>query len=221
MEPLIVEDVMLLLLDDESGSPAGAGTLHYSLGGALLVDLVLADRIEVGRKGVTVVDGPPMGDPLLDDALAKVAEKRRGVHALLFVLGQGLTERVVERLAERGLVRRETRKVLRLFRTTTWPAEDARHETELRGQLRRVLVDGEQPGARAAAIISLLNAINVLYIVLDDLPWRAVAKRASEIQKGEWVSDPATQAVMTTNAAVIASAASAAAAAAATAATNS
>lgn len=221
MDLLIVEDVMLLLLDDESGSPAGAGTLHYSLGGALLVDLVLADRIEVGRKGVTVVDGPPMGDPLLDDALAKVAEKRRGVHALLFVLGQGLTERVVERLAERGLVRRETRKVLRLFRTTTWPAEDARHETELRGQLRRVLVDGEQPDARAAAIISLLNAINVLYIVLDDLPWRTVAKRASEIQKGEWVSDPATQAVMTTNAAVIASAASAAAAAAATAATNS
>lgn len=221
MDLLIVEDFMLLLLDDESGSPAGAGTLHYSLGGALLVDLALAGRIELDGTSVTVVDGPPLEDPLLADALAQVGQKRRGVHALLFVLGQGLSERITERLAERGLVRRESRKVLGLFRTTTWPADDVRHEAELRAQLRRVLVDGEQPDGRAAALIALLNAINVLYIVIDDLPWRTVAKRAHEIQNGEWVGDPATQAVMTTNAAVIASAASAAAAAAATAATNS
>ncbi|WP_116948530.1 GOLPH3/VPS74 family protein [Jiangella endophytica] len=223
MDLLIVDDFMLLLLDDESGSPAGAGTLHYSLGGALLVDLALAGRITIESKGVTVVDGPPLDDPLLDDALAKVAEKRRGTHALLFVLGQGLSDRVTERLVERGLIRRETRKFLGLFRTTTWPADDVRHEAELRERLRRVLVGGEQPDARTAAIIALLNAINVLHIVVSgpDLPWRTVANRASEIQQGEWATDPATQAVMTTYAGIVASAASAVAVAAATAATNS
>lgn len=221
MDLLIVEDFMLLLLDDDSGSPAGAGTLHYSLGGALLVDLALQGRIEIDSKGVTVVPASPPTDPLLADALEKIGEKRRGTHALLFVLGQELSDKVTERLLERGLVRREQRKVLRLFRTTTWPADDVRHEDDLRAQLKRVLVDGEQPDARAAAIIALLNAINVLYIVLDDLPWRTVAKRAYEIQKGDWAGDPATMAVMTTNAGIVAATASAVAVAAATGVANS
>lgn len=220
MDLLIVDDFMLLLLDDESGTPAGAGTLHYSLGGALLVDLALAGRITMEPKGVTVVDGPPLEDPLLDDALAEVAEKRRSANALIFILGQGLTERVTERLVERGLIRRETRKFLGLFRSTAWPADDVRHEAELRERLKRVLVDGEQPDARTAAIISLLNAINVLPTVLSELPWRTVANRAYEIQKGEWAADPATRAVMTTYAGIIAATAGAVAVAATSAAAN-
>ncbi|SDU75173.1 GOLPH3/VPS74 family protein [Jiangella alkaliphila] len=223
MDLLIVEDFMLLLLDDDSGSPAGAGTLHYSLGGALLVDLALQGRIEIESKGVTVLPGPPPDDPLLADALEKIGEKRRSTHSLLFVLGQGLSDKVTERLLERGLIRREQRKFLGLFRTTTWPADDARHEAELRAGLERVLVHGDDPDARTAAIIALLNSINVLYIVVSgpDFPWRVVAKRAYEIQQGDWAGDPATQAVMTTNAGIVAATASAVAVAAATGVANS
>nr|WSZ95137.1 GPP34 family phosphoprotein [Streptomyces sp. NBC_00857] len=53
-ETLIVEDVMLMLLDDETGVEAGAGTLHYTLGSAVLVELALLGRIDIdeGRAGL-------------------------------------------------------------------------------------------------------------------------------------------------------------------------
>ncbi|MGH3917021.1 MAG: GPP34 family phosphoprotein, partial [Pseudonocardiaceae bacterium] len=43
-DPLIVEDVMLLL-HDETGTPATAATLLHALGGAVLVELAPQGRI--------------------------------------------------------------------------------------------------------------------------------------------------------------------------------
>ncbi|WRL66498.1 GPP34 family phosphoprotein [Blastococcus brunescens] len=53
---LIVEDLMLLLMDDDGASVQGAGTLHYTLGGALLTELALLGRVETDGTGI--VNGP-------------------------------------------------------------------------------------------------------------------------------------------------------------------
>ena len=73
---------MLMLLDDETGVEAGAGTLHYTLGGAVLVELALLGRIDIdeGRAGlngpeVLAVGDDPLSDPLLQSAYEKVAER--------------------------------------------------------------------------------------------------------------------------------------------------
>src|ERR1700754_5057213 len=132
---LIVEDLMLLLLDDEHGVPAGAGTLYYTLGGAMLAELALRGSIEIdpergglnGPKVLAVADGPH-SDPLLQDAYEKVAEKPRGVQTLLITIGTSLSEQVVDRLVERGLLRREKKKLLRLIPMTSLEVEDGRHE---------------------------------------------------------------------------------------------
>ncbi|MER6004007.1 GPP34 family phosphoprotein [Nonomuraea angiospora] len=140
---LIVEDLMLLMLDDETGAIAGAGTLHYTLGGAVLVELALNGRIETdgGRPGlngpkiIAVGDGP-LSDPLLQSAYEKVAERPQRVQPLLLAIGGGLWKPVIDRLVERGLIRRESRRVLGVFRTTRLPAEDTGHEAELRRKVR-------------------------------------------------------------------------------------
>ncbi|SNY24210.1 Golgi phosphoprotein 3 (GPP34) [Paractinoplanes atraurantiacus] len=64
---------MLLLLDDETGTPAAAGTLPYALGGAVLVELALMGRVETDGKKVHAAGEGPLGDPLLQDAYDKVA----------------------------------------------------------------------------------------------------------------------------------------------------
>lgn len=213
---LIAEDLLLLLMDDETGTPAQAGTMYYALGGAVLAELALLGRVEAGRKVVATGDGP-LPDPLLREAYEKVAGKERGVQTLLIEIGSRLWEPLVERLLERGLIRREQRKVLGLFRVTRLPAADAAHEAGLRRQIRAALVDGEDADPRTAALIALLSASGALPMLRPQLAWSGdVYRRAKEYENGNWGAGAVSEAVTRTAAAIAASTAVVAAAAAAT-----
>ncbi|GHH27828.1 GOLPH3/VPS74 family protein [Lentzea cavernae] len=204
---LIVEDLALLLMDDESGTPAAAGTLHYTMGGAVLVELALAGLVEVRDRKV-VVTGTAPEDPLLRYGYDKAAEKPRSVDSLLLKIGADMWTRVVDRLVERGLISREKKKVLGLFRVTTLPAADTRHEEEVRQRIRAVLVDGASPDPRTAALTALLSASGALPMLRPQLAWSGdVARRAKELEKGNWGAEAVNAAVVRTAAAIAASSA--------------
>ncbi len=213
-EMLIVEDLTLLLLDDETGTPSAAGTLHYTLGGALLVELALLGRVETeegtwlqGLKVRAAGDGP-LPDPLLQAAFDQVARKPRGVQATLLDIGAGLLKPVTERLIERGHIRRESRKVLGLFNVTRTPAGDTGHEAELRQRVRAALVDGVEPDARTAAVIALVSASGALPSLRPALAWSStVARRAKEFEQGNWGAKAVGDAVSQAAAAIAAASA--------------
>ncbi len=160
--PLIVEDVVLLLLHDEVGPPATATTLLHALGGAVLVDL--AHRGLVATDGPTVValgDDPPT-DPVLRSARATVARWPRTVRSLVPELGADLWKPVVDRLVERGRIRRERTRPLGLHPVTVRAAPDPHHEAALRAHLRAVREGGDRPDVRTAAVLALLSASGAL-----------------------------------------------------------
>lgn len=150
---LIMEDVLLLMMDDRTGVPAGAATLHYTLAGAVLV------------------------------------EHPRHIHALLATIGFPLSEQATERLVRRGLLRRERKRFLGLFPTTSLAATDTGHESALREQVRAVLEDDARPDARLAAVIAVISASGTL-VLLHPVPrWSGrVATRAKDIEQGHWVA---------------------------------
>lgn len=207
---LIVEDLMLLLMDDESGAIAGAGTLYYTLGGAVLVELDLDGHITVdendkGLNGLKVhaVPGNALSDPVLQTAHEKVADRVRGVQTLLIEIGTGLRETVLDRLVERGMLRRESKKTLGLFRSTSTNAADTRHKKALMERVRAVLVYGEEPDARTAAVIGLLSASGTLPSLHRSIPWSGkVYTRAKELEQASWGAEAVNTAVMRTVAAV-------------------
>ncbi|GMA30914.1 GOLPH3/VPS74 family protein [Litorihabitans aurantiacus] len=174
MNMLIVEDVMLLLLDDGTGQIAGSSSLTPVLGGGVLLELALAEHVWVEEKQgfwhaakVHPVPGTPApADPLLQGALGVVAEKPRTAQDLVGRLGRNLRDHVTERLAQRGIVRREDTTVMGIFPSTRWPAQDVRHEQELRGAVELVLGHGAAPDARVGAVISLLSAADQAHKVL-------------------------------------------------------
>ncbi|MEU8866843.1 GOLPH3/VPS74 family protein [Streptomyces umbrinus] len=209
-ETLIVEDLVLLLMDDESGAIAGAGTLYYTLGGAVLVELGLDGHITVdendkGLNGLKVraVPGDALSDPVLQTAHEKVAERVRGVQTLLIEIGTGLHETVLDRLVERGMLRRESKKTLGVFRSTSTTAADTQHKKALMEKVRAVLVYGEEPDARTAAVIGLLSASGTLPSLHRSIPWSGkVYTRAKELEQASWGAEAVNTAVMRTVAAV-------------------
>lgn len=211
METLIVEDLLLLLLDDEKGHIAGEGTLYYTLGGAVLLELALSGRVRVEAKksafsGALVhsVGSVPPTDPILAEAFAKIRVKPRSAQTLIMMLGTNLRKEVTDRLVERGLVRRDTKKFLGLFKSTSWPAEDTRHEAELRERIRAVLVYGAEPDPRTGALIALLDASGQMPLVLTfpGTPARDIAKRVKAVSEGVWAAEAVKNAILATNGAV-------------------
>ncbi|MFI1221549.1 MULTISPECIES: GPP34 family phosphoprotein [unclassified Streptomyces] len=209
-EMLIVEDLTLLMMDDKSGAIAGAGTLYYTLGGAVLVELGLGGRIRVdendtGLNGVKVhaVAGRTPSDPLLRAAHAKVGERVRGVQTLLIEIGTGMRETVLDRLVERGMLRQETKKTLGLFRTTSTTAADTGRKKEVMERVRAVLIDGEEPDDRTAALTGLLSASGTLPTLHRSIPWSGkVYKRAKELEQSSWGAEAVNAAVLRTVAAI-------------------
>ncbi|WP_328395617.1 GOLPH3/VPS74 family protein [Nocardia sp. NBC_00416] len=193
-EMLIVEDVLLLMLDDETGVPARTGALHLTLGCAVLVDLALLSRVEIDEAGagpagpeVRAVGDGALPDRLLQSVYDKLAERPRGIQSLLPGIGGGLWKPVIDRLIERGLVRRESKRLLGVFRTTSWPAEDTRHEDALRQRISAVLEGGQSPDARTAAVIALLSASGALTDIRPALPWSdEIRERAKNLEQGSW-----------------------------------
>ncbi|QFU89387.1 GPP34 family phosphoprotein [Amycolatopsis sp. YIM 10] len=208
-EPLIAEDLLLLMLDDKSGTPAGAGTLHYALGGAVLVELALRGRVETDGSGglggpkVLAAGEGPLGDPLLQEAYDKIAEKPRSVQSLLMAIGGGLRKTLVERLVERGFLRRESKRVLGLIPRTTLPIDDGRYESELRQRVRAVLEDGVEPDVRTAAVVALLSSSGTLPSLHPVPKWSGeVYHRGKEFEEGSWGASAVNTAVTRTATAI-------------------
>ena len=211
---LIVEDLLLLLLDDTTGTIAGEGTLYYTLGGAVLVELALRGAVAPDESrtlfnGIRIgaVKGELPSDPLLREAYEKVAKKPRGVQELLIEIGSSLRGEVLDRLVERGFIRREKKKVLGIFPTTRMPAQRPEYEAQLLERVRAVLEDGVEPDARTAALTALLSSSGTLPQLHPAITWSgAVYTRGKELEKGSWGADAVNTAIASTNAAIAASA---------------
>jgi hypothetical protein len=224
MTTLIAEDLLLLLLDDEKGT-ATSSYVDVALGGAVLLELALAEAVTVRERtsiwsGAKVVatPGAVVDDPVLAAGLATVAERERSASDLVNRLGKGVKGVLAERLAARGLLQRQDDKVLGLFPRTRWLAADTAHEVEVRRRLSAVLVQGVEPDARTGALVALLASVDKAPASVDHegVPKRDVRRRAKEVAEGAWAADAVKDAIAASTAAVMAGVTAATAATAAT-----
>ncbi len=215
---IIAEDLLLLTYDDESGAAdPWIDQLDLRLAGALLVELAILGRVEitaaaetlpdgttVKRGRVVVRDASPAGHPELDSALALIGTRPRKPESLIEPLSKGLRDRLLAGLAERGILRRETKKVLRLFPITRWPAADLAHEAALIERLRSVLVEGVSPTPSEAAIVALAKGTNLIKTLVGKEHRKIAAARAKELRSGAWAADAAQSAIDSVNAVMVA-----------------
>ncbi len=218
---LIAEEYLLLALDEKSGKPrVGSDVLGPALGGALVTELALRERVGVtpheagwNKRGrVTIINTTPTDDPELDAALAKLVENEgRKVKDLLSEystkkrrLSHGVRERLLDRLAASGALVRTEDTVLGFIPRTTWPAGDSRREDDVRRRLQAALVDGTTPTERTVALIALLQVTGLLTKVVTTENKRALKAKAKELTDGDWAAKAVKDAIQEAAAATMA-----------------
>ena len=224
---LIAEDLLLLLLDDDTGTVQGSVELTPLLGGALLAELALMDAVRIGeKKGIWVpakvqiamADAPdlPPRDPLLAEAFQLVHEKDRSAQDLVGRLGKGVRDKLTTRLVEAGILERKESRILGIFPRTTWPAADRSHEEALRRDLTAVLVEGTEPDPRLGTIVALLVAAGRAHKTVPHpgVTDRDVKARAKAVAEGNWAAKAVKDAIDAVAAATMAAVTAAATAAA-------
>jgi hypothetical protein len=218
----IADDLLLVLLDDDTGRPRVDGTrLDYALAGAVLLELAMNGRVDVlpGRPrkaSVVVVDSRPLDDEILDGVLRQIGERRKAAPQLVPILSKGLRRRLIARGERTGRLRGERTRILGLFPVERFPAADRTRRSEILQRLHQVLVGGASPDPHLSAVIAVLAAVGAAPMVVGPLrrsERKAVKRRASEIGEGAWAAEAVQKAVAAVQAAVAASAAGAAVAA--------
>jgi Golgi phosphoprotein 3 len=214
-------ELLLLALHDEKGTLAFGQMIEYGLGGALLTELMLEERVKVVeenrwrlRQFVEMVRDSSTGDAALDAAMEKITTKRRT--SPVNTIGRlasirGLRNLVATDLARRGILQETQRQVLLLFRRRVYPTLDPQPERAVVARVRQAM-DGGKLDARTAALIGLANATGSLSAIYKRAELRALKPRIKAIQDSDLGSRAVRDAVSAAHAATMAAVAAAVAA---------
>lgn len=168
----------ILMLDGDCGTmrnlPGQAGDLGFAA--AVLLDLSERGRIDIESNRIALLDASPIGDPVIDAALAQIASA--GIHkspewwVRRLCGGGGVASAVLRHLVELGIVEQmpgglfflapAVERARRYPCGTPEPGAD-----EVRARLMRTLLLGATPEARDVTLIQLADACGVLDFVLD------------------------------------------------------
>ncbi len=211
--PTVAEDVLLLLFDPRTGSIAGDGpALFPVLAGAVLVDLVEQERIEIAgpatwtlRRLVRARGVLAPNDPLLRNVWSRIAAQPTDVQSLIVQIGPTLRQPTLDRLVRRDDLRHRPR-LLGLIPSARLAIGGTSRRAELLAPVRATLVDAADPDPRTATLAALLSAGGALPGLAADIPWSGdVHIRGKALEQGYWGAGASTEVVRRTTVAQIAS----------------
>jgi hypothetical protein len=194
----LAEDLFLLASDDATGRPRiPAAYLDLGLGGALLRDLALHGRVALADDHVVVLDRTPVGDPLLDAALRKVADqtKPREPDYRVRHLAHGARTAVERRLVERNVLAPDDHRLLGVIPVHHTHQVDDRIEHDLERRLHEAVVLDRPASPETAALASLALAVGLDRHLFPRADRRAVRRRMEDIGAGDWVGPAVAHAI--------------------------
>ncbi|WP_051340172.1 anti-sigma factor antagonist [Azospirillum halopraeferens] len=206
--PTLLEEVMLLCIDEDGGAlrPLARSVYDQLAAGAVLMELALAGRVDSDLKRISVVNPQPTGEPLLDGVLARLAELGTGTPLdwTFEVAGQGpeLRAAALDRLIQRGIIRREEGRILWIFRDRRYPIVDGRERREVRARLRDLLLGDDIPDPRDVVLVGLVNIAGLFGTLLTPAELRAAEPRIVQIRKMDLIGQEVDRSVAGIEAAI-------------------
>ena len=185
------EEILLLLLDDKDGSFVAIPktNLGCAIAGAVLMDLAFADRIDTDPKTLVVTDPTPIGNPMLDGALAKIGaqgqatDTKTWIRVLSVEDAPAIREQALESLVSRGIVVQREARVMWAFRARRYPTIDGNAEQEVKLRIGDVLFSDDIPDPRDVALIGLVDACDILGEIFPDMDMEQCRPRVDQLRK--------------------------------------
>lgn len=197
----LIDQLILLALNDDTGKfDVDSDTLGFATAGAVLLELVLQNRVDVDGKTVRVTDTAFTGEKILDSCFTKIVQskKERSVsHWIEALAGVGgvIKDETVNRLIESGILRRVKEKVLWVFEVNKFPAQNRMPENMLRKRIHDIVMNDQEPDIREAVLLSLISSCDAVRTVFGKDRAAAYKRRIKEISADEQIAAIAGEAV--------------------------
>jgi len=204
------EEIMLLALRDEEGTIEMGSMYQYAIGGTILAELLMRERIHLDsskKKLVHLVNAKPLDDPLLDDCLTRIHDSKRAASAQTWVTRFANTKNLKHRLAlqlcDRGILKADRDKILLLFTRRIYPEIDPRPENEMIERLRQAIFsEADHLDPRTVVLVSLAHSAGLLPMAFDKKDLKARKDRIERIIQGDALGQAAKEAIEAVQAAV-------------------
>jgi golgi phosphoprotein 3 len=210
----LTEELFLLSLREKKHSVdlPYSPAMPYALAGAMLVELVLANRIQLqdGKRVVPLSSEPVESEPL-NELLVSISatEKPRKITYWIHhvgIKGKRLEKHLLASLIARGILKVEEKKTLWVIPYTEYAQQDASAKYLRKQHLRDVVFSRQEADPQSVALLSLMKAADLLDHLFTPDEFKAAQTRVEAIIKDEAVG----QAVIETLDAISAAAISAA-----------
>jgi hypothetical protein len=198
------EEVLLLALNNKKGTTAIESHLNLAMGGAILAELLLRDRIQVRKekkKQFAVVSSiEPTGDTLLDECLRRIADSKKRQQLKTWVSRfsntKKLKRRVAVQLCRRRVLREDEDRVLFIFKRTIFPELDPRPEQALVERLRQaIFTTTSHVEPRTAVLVALAFHCDLLKNIFAKKMLKSQKKRIESLASDEVVGVATKEAV--------------------------
>jgi len=174
----------LIALDEEEGELHGSivRTLESVLAGAVLIDLVLHERIKLLDDRVIVTDQSPIEDDILDKTLFAILDTgrpRKLKYWINTIIYEKVTNEVTHYLVKKEvLIRKKKRLRLAILEG------NGSIKSKLENRLRGVVLGDQEPELREKVLLAFLYYTDLLKLVFPHKERKIVRKRVKK-----WIGD--------------------------------
>ncbi len=196
----LAEDIILLLLDDDSGKLASIDlmTLNYAMAGAVLMDLALRNKIDTDLESLIVADSTPTGLQMLDTYLDKISGENKENNTRYWLTelsnyGEDIVDSALNMLVEKKILKTEEKKILWVIGTRVYPMIDDKEEKEVKRRIVDLLMSDEIPTPQDVVLVSLMDTCSLFTTILSSKEVERLSSRIEQIRKLDLIGQEVTK----------------------------
>jgi len=158
----LIEEFLLIALDDDEGIfIADINHLCYGISGALLLELALEEKIQL-KDGKLILTGKADSiDPLINQSINAFAnEKERKVGFWIDTFknnGKDIKNFILDELINKGILRRESGKILWVIPYEKFPTENPIPENKVRKRIEDIVLNDAKATTMDLMLLSLID----------------------------------------------------------------
>lgn len=197
----LIDQLTLLALDDEKGTfKANEITYPYAIAGAVIMELALAERIDLSGEKVIVKDKSKTGDKIIDTYFDGIIESAKERKAKSWVERIGnkadkIKRETIDKLIEKRILEKKENKILWIFSYNKYPAQNPRPENQLRQRLYDIIVNSHRPELKEIMLLNLIESCSLGKEVFGKEHVKTFKKRLKSINEYDYLGDAVSKSV--------------------------